>query len=359
MMEPETLRKIKKHTLIVAFLALYAASRHVVDKHMTFNATVVYGFDATPSPTLLSKFESDSIKSLLKQVKQAVLSQLFLAEPSLPTAPIPMSLNFVSTLSWNNNTDLAFTLSLSCNGTAFDKCQAFYETTFKNLLQPTLYLMMRPLVAIDEIFRLFISLISFCALYRALQCYATYYIIRYHLWDEPLFMKQEQRPRREERQEAAASAPTVLFDSDAPLTQDQIKAGLIQWALPYGDLVTLSRGLLVSLGDMLPVHESKYNGHQHFFAMRNVIDLLIILLRNAADAGDEDAARLAVSAIFRKIKFFLHPDRLPRDLTPEEQFLASMLWDILADSEATWKGDMPPDAPKSWVRRSTNTSDSQ
>jgi len=34
----------------------------------------------------------------------------------------------------------------------------------------------------------------------------------------------------------------------------------------------------------------------------------------------------------RKVKFFLHPDKLPRDLPEEQIFLCKMLWDIIADA---------------------------
>jgi len=34
----------------------------------------------------------------------------------------------------------------------------------------------------------------------------------------------------------------------------------------------------------------------------------------------------------RKTKFFLHPDKLPKDLTGEQALLCKMLWDIIADA---------------------------
>lgn len=34
----------------------------------------------------------------------------------------------------------------------------------------------------------------------------------------------------------------------------------------------------------------------------------------------------------RKIRFFLHPDKLPHDLNEEQKFTVRMLWDITNDS---------------------------
>ena len=34
----------------------------------------------------------------------------------------------------------------------------------------------------------------------------------------------------------------------------------------------------------------------------------------------------------RKIKVLLHPDKLPRDLSPQQLFVSKLLWAILADA---------------------------
>ena len=40
----------------------------------------------------------------------------------------------------------------------------------------------------------------------------------------------------------------------------------------------------------------------------------------------------------RKTKFFLHPDKRPKDLTKEQTFLFNMLWDIVADAWEAFGG---------------------
>jgi hypothetical protein len=41
----------------------------------------------------------------------------------------------------------------------------------------------------------------------------------------------------------------------------------------------------------------------------------------------------------RKTKFFLHPDKLPKDLSTEQTFVCKMLWDIVADAWEAFGGD--------------------
>jgi len=43
---------------------------------------------------------------------------------------------------------------------------------------------------------------------------------------------------------------------------------------------------------------------------------------------DEPKLKKAV----RKIRFFLHPDKLPHDLNEEQKFMVKMLWDITSDA---------------------------
>lgn len=48
------------------------------------------------------------------------------------------------------------------------------------------------------------------------------------------------------------------------------------------------------------------------------------------DAGLPDEERLKKAV--RKIRFFLHPDKLPKDLNAEQSFTVKMLWDVTSDA---------------------------
>ena len=37
--------------------------------------------------------------------------------------------------------------------------------------------------------------------------------------------------------------------------------------------------------------------------------------------------------LLRKIKFLLHPDKLPRDFSGDQAYLCKMLWDIINDAQ--------------------------
>ena len=40
----------------------------------------------------------------------------------------------------------------------------------------------------------------------------------------------------------------------------------------------------------------------------------------------------------RKVRFFLHPDKLPRDLNDEQGFVCKLLWDVTNDAFEDWRG---------------------
>ena len=48
---------------------------------------------------------------------------------------------------------------------------------------------------------------------------------------------------------------------------------------------------------------------------------------------DEDKLKKSI----KKLRFFLHPDKLPRDLNPEQEFICKMLWDITNDADAEYQ----------------------
>ena len=57
------------------------------------------------------------------------------------------------------------------------------------------------------------------------------------------------------------------------------------------------------------------------------------LLSSTAGALDENKLKKMV----RKVRFFLHPDKLPHDLTEDQEFLCKLLWDVINDAFEEYK----------------------
>lgn len=51
--------------------------------------------------------------------------------------------------------------------------------------------------------------------------------------------------------------------------------------------------------------------------------------------GILDEAKLKKSV--RRVRFFLHPDKLPHDLSEDQGFLCKLLWDIINDAFEEYK----------------------
>ena len=55
----------------------------------------------------------------------------------------------------------------------------------------------------------------------------------------------------------------------------------------------------------------------------------------AAASGILEESKLKKTV--RKVRFFLHPDKLPHDLTEEQSFLCKLLWDVINDAFEEYK----------------------
>ena len=56
-----------------------------------------------------------------------------------------------------------------------------------------------------------------------------------------------------------------------------------------------------------------------------------------SDVSDDEKNELLKRAV-RKAKFFLHPDKLPKDLTVKQSTLFKSIWDTLQEREAATLG---------------------
>jgi len=101
---------------------------------------------------------------------------------------------------------------------------------------------------------------------------------------------------------------------------------LIQWALQPPQMQTLrSVDVLVSTIQNVFPPALGVPAHDYFKKWKAVTRESVL-----SEAGiiDEEKIKKAV----RKLRFFLHPDKLPKDLNSEQQFTVKMLWDITNDA---------------------------
>ena len=89
--------------------------------------------------------------------------------------------------------------------------------------------------------------------------------------------------------------------------------------------------LLVTVPDTFPPTNSKVETHEYFAKWKT--------LDSGAfeDVSGDELDELLKRAV-KKAKFFLHPDKLPKDLTDNQTLLFKTIWDVLQDREAAMLG---------------------
>jgi hypothetical protein len=118
---------------------------------------------------------------------------------------------------------------------------------------------------------------------------------------------------------------------DGQRTMSNIKHGiLVQWALvpPKMQVLRPISELIISIQNVFPPNFGVPR-HEYFTKWSPI---------TAADFMENhrpDDAKL--KKVMRKLRFFLHPDKLPKDLNAEQEFMCRMLWDIVSDAEADWE----------------------
>jgi len=106
---------------------------------------------------------------------------------------------------------------------------------------------------------------------------------------------------------------------------------LVHWALqpPQQQHLRPIADLLTNIHTVFPPAFG-VSGHAYFakWTAVNRTDLAPV-----GSGPDEEKLKKAV----RKLRFFLHPDKLPRDLNDEQTFMCKMLWDISSDAWEEYK----------------------
>ncbi|CAB9519267.1 expressed unknown protein [Seminavis robusta] len=100
---------------------------------------------------------------------------------------------------------------------------------------------------------------------------------------------------------------------------------LTQWALqpPNMQMLRTIDVLLTTIHSVFPPTKG-VPGHDYFKKWKTVS------MESLSEEGRPDENKLAKAV--KKLRFFLHPDKLPRDLSEDQSFVCKMLWDITSDA---------------------------
>jgi non-homologous end joining protein Ku len=85
--------------------------------------------------------------------------------------------------------------------------------------------------------------------------------------------------------------------------------------------------LLVTVPQTFPPRNALVEDHDYFAKWKKFDE-------EAFDDECGDELKELLRRAVRKAKFFLHPDKLPKDLTENQTTLFKSLWDVIADREA-------------------------
>ena len=111
---------------------------------------------------------------------------------------------------------------------------------------------------------------------------------------------------------------------------------LIQWGLQPPGYQMLKRvdQLVVSIQTVFPPFAG-VPAHSYFDGWKVLTpnDFLCYGADSLLPTLDTDKLKKAV----RKIRFFLHPDKLPRDVTEGQMYVCKLLWDVTSDALEEFK----------------------
>jgi len=153
-----------------------------------------------------------------------------------------------------------------------------------------------------------------------------------HQQQQPSF-RQHQAQGQPPQQNGSAHIPAKYdekSDEELSAATTQIKRNiLINWALlpPNLNVLRPIDQLVTTIHTAMPPAFG-VSGHTYFTKFTPIAQGELVASAAMGNRPDETKLKKAV----RKVRVFLHPDKLPRDLTSEQSFTARMLWDITSDS---------------------------
>lgn len=134
-----------------------------------------------------------------------------------------------------------------------------------------------------------------------------------------------QPPSRSSSSKNATGPSSSKYHQDnvsADLTN--VKTGVLQWAVADGMNLKPIHQILATISQTFP---PSYGIPTHIY-FNKWKPISIDALSGATAHSQPNVVKRAV----RKLKFFFHPDKLPKDFSSSQNYLCKLLWDIIADS---------------------------
>lgn len=129
------------------------------------------------------------------------------------------------------------------------------------------------------------------------------------------------RPHPQSRAQASTHTPASNNDSDMSLEQ-MIK----RWSHKDNKTMNSLQDLLVNVPTIFPPTNTKVESHDYFSKWK-------VFSAEAFSSTDSDELGELLKRAVRKTKFFLHPDKLPKDLTDNQTLLLKTIWDVIQEQE--------------------------
>ncbi|KAG7338315.1 hypothetical protein IV203_028638 [Nitzschia inconspicua] len=164
--------------------------------------------------------------------------------------------------------------------------------------------------------------------------------------------QQQQRPQQNNQQQHenhhhsaasekyAAMANQTGDDGQAVITRIKHDI-LIHWALqpPQLQMLRPIDTLITTIHKVFPPALG-VSGHEYFQKWEPITQAEIV---GASGLPEDEKLKKSV----RKLRFFLHPDKLPHDLSKEQKFMTKMLWDVTSDA---WEEFQKHKEDLDWVK---------
>jgi len=142
---------------------------------------------------------------------------------------------------------------------------------------------------------------------------------------------QSQPPQQPPQSQPSNTAQPPQQQSNGESNESALKRNvLLKWGLqpPAMQILRPVDQLLCSIHIVFP--PSFGMPHDYFQSWKPITTLDVM----SANGSIEETK---LKKMVRKIRFFLHPDKLPHDLTEDQQFLCKLLWDVINDAFEEYK----------------------